>query len=204
MPGRPRADTSSPPRPLQQRAESDLAFVRRIMERSQQFSAVPGAAGVAMGLTAVAAAALAHGQATSARWLAVWITEAVVACAIGAVGVVRKARRVALPLAAAPARRFALGLVPALLAGGILTVGCVLVHAEALLPALWLACYGVAVLGGGSVSAVPAIPMLGATFLVISALAVGTPAQWGDAWMALAFGGGHLITGVLVARRHGG
>lgn len=203
-PRRPATRQDSPPIALHERAESDLAFVRGVMERSHHFTAVPGVGGMFMGVTAIAAAMIAFMQPTQERWLWVWLAEALLALAIAAYTLVEKAKRSSVPLSAAPARRFALGLVPALLAGGVLTIACLKAQAWSLLPAVWLSFYGIAILGGGAVSAVRAVPILGAVFLVASALAVATPAGWGDLWLALAFGGGHLIVGAIVARRHGG
>src|ERR671921_243357 len=102
----PAADT--PPVALHGRAEADLAFVRAAVERTSLFSAVPGIGGAVMGVTALAAAPLAALQPTHARWLAVWMAEAVIAGVIGAVGIALKARRRGVPLDVGPARRFAL------------------------------------------------------------------------------------------------
>ncbi len=189
---------------LNTRAEADLAFVRDVMERSTRFTAVPGWGGIGMGVTAVAAAALAWQQPSHERWLAVWLGEAVVAATIGVVAMVRKARRTSLPMLAAPVRRFAFGLVPPLIVGAALTVGCVQGNAWALLAPVWLCCFGVAILGGSAVSSAPILRALGVAFVVVGVVAVGTPARWSDVWMALAFGGGHLVTGFVVVRQHGG
>ena len=199
---RDRADSA--PLSLQTRAESDLAFVRTVLERAHQFTAVPGTGGMLMGATAIGAALIAFKQPSSPRWFGVWMAEAVLASAIAVGSMLHKARRTGQPLAAGPARRFALGLVPPLFAGGVLTLAAVHAHAWAMLAPIWLACYGGAVLGGGMVSAVPAVPVLGAMFLLASALCVVTPSSWTDAWMGVAFGVGHLVVGFIVRARYGG
>jgi hypothetical protein len=51
---------------------------------------------------------------------------------------------------------------------------------------------------------VRAVPVMGMLFMAFGALALATPAAWGDAWMAAGFGGLHIGFGVLIARRHGG
>jgi hypothetical protein len=195
---------SPPAVALSDRAEADLAFVRSIVERSAQFTAVPGIGGILMGVTAVIAAIVAHLQPTHEKWLVVWIGDAIAACAIGGFTLVRKARRRSVPLDAAPARRFALGLAPAILAGAALTVGCIQIGAWSLLPALWMLCYGVAVLGAGAVSAAPVVPIMGGVFVLVGIIAVATPASWGDFWMGATFGLVHMICGAIVARHHGG
>src|SRR5438477_9140830 len=65
------------------RAIDNLAFIRETMERSTHFTAVPGYGGMLMGVTAVAAAYIAHQQPWIRDWLAVWLTEAFLAFAIG-------------------------------------------------------------------------------------------------------------------------
>lgn len=201
---RPHTSADTPPTMLHERAEADLAFVRDVMERSTRFTAVPGWGAIGMGATAVAAAIIAWQQPSHERWLAVWLGEAIVAATIGGVAMLRKARRTSLPTLAAPARRFAFGLVPPLIVGAALTVGCVQANAWALLAPVWLCCFGVAILGGAAVSSAPVLRVLGAAFVVVGVVAVATPERWSDVWMALAFGGGHLATGVVVVRQHGG
>jgi hypothetical protein len=38
----------------------------------------------------------------------------------------------------------------------------------------------------------------------LGAIALFTPVRWGDALMALGFGGLHIGFGLVIARRHGG
>ena len=77
------AGRSSEPIPLSHRAMEDLRFIRRTMENGNAFTAVPGWGGVAMGVTALAAAAIAAGKETPEGWLGVWGAEAVVAAGAG-------------------------------------------------------------------------------------------------------------------------
>jgi len=195
---------STPPLALHERAEADLAFVRATVERSAYFSAVPGAAGIAMGVTALGAAWLAAAQPTVHRWLFVWMVEAALAGAIGAIGIVRKARQRGVTLDGAPGRRFGLGLVPPIIAGAALTFGCVQANAWTLLPAVWMLCYGIGVLAAGSVSFARAVPLLGAWFVLLGSVAIASPAAWGDLYLALGFGVGHIAAGAVIMRDHGG
>ena len=191
-------------RSLAGRAEDDLAFVRQVLDRSHHFSAVPGLGGVIMGVTALGAAGIAEFQGTRERWLLVWLLEATIAVVVGALTLVRKARLAGLPLSGAPTRRFALGLMPPVLVGALLTIGAIRADAWSLITPIWLCCYGIGVLAAGMVSAVSAVPIMGAGFVVIGAISLATPAAWNNIWLAVGFGAAHIIVGVIVMRRHGG
>lgn len=192
------------PNSLADRAEADLAFVRGVLARSHQFTAVPGLGGVLMGVTAIAAAVLASVQPTENRWLMVWLGELVVAFAIGLVALVRKARLSGTPLSGSPARRFALGLMPAVVVGAMLTYAAIVANAWELVAPIWLCCYGLGVLGAGAASAVPPVLVLGTTFVVVGFLAIMTPPTWNNVWLGLGFGCAHVFVGAVVMRRHGG
>src|SRR6516225_11152442 len=123
---------------IHEHALENLRFIRETMERSGSFTAVPGWGGVAMGLTALAAAPLAEGAATPAVWLAVWSGAALLAFAIGLWAVLRKARAVQSTLLDGPGRKFALSLCPAMIAGGILTLVLYRNSQFSLMPGMWL------------------------------------------------------------------
>src|SRR5262245_46653321 len=63
------------PRALHTHAIDELRYIRDTMARAGQFSAIPGWGGVVMGVSALAAAALAGPPASSARWLWVWSAD---------------------------------------------------------------------------------------------------------------------------------
>ena len=48
------------------------------------------------------------------------------------------------------------------------------------------------------------VPMMGTAFMLLGALALLAPAAWANAFLALGFGGLHLVFGALIARKHGG
>lgn len=93
------------PRPLADRAIENLRFIRDTMARSGSFTAVPGMGQVIIGVTAVAAAWLAHRTPAVLSWLSVWLVEAVLALAIGGITMVRKARAVKDSMVTGPGRR---------------------------------------------------------------------------------------------------
>lgn len=194
---------SAAPTALGDRAMDDLRFIRRTMEHGAAFTAVPGLGGIGMGVTAVAAAALAYAQAGTPTWLLVWGVEAAVAIVIGAVAIQRKARRAELPVFSGAGRKFVLSFLPPALAGVVLTVALWRAGAEALLPGAWLLTYGAAVVTAGTFS-VRVIPVMGVCFMILGALALLLPSVPGDLWMAIGFGGLQIGFGILIARRHGG
>lgn len=184
-------------------ALDDLRFIRETMERSSTFTAVPGWGQVAMGASALAAAWLAARQTSSAMWLRVWLADAVVASAIAVVAAQRKAQRAGSPLTSGPARKFAIAFLPPIVAAALLTPILSNAGFTRALPPLWLLLYGAAVITGGAFS-VSSVPVMGVCFMGTGVMALLAPAAWSNLFMAVGFGGLHVIFGVLIARRHGG
>jgi hypothetical protein len=194
------AGPSEPPS-LHSRAMEDLRYIRETMERASAFTAVPGWGGVAMGVSALVAAAIAV-RLTPWGWLAVWIGEAALAVAIGGLAMAHKARTARVPLFGGPGRKFVLSLFPPMVAGLLLTLALVQNGQMEPLPGIWMLCYGAAVVTGGAFS-VPIVTVMGVCFMAAGGLALFFP-LWGDALMAMTFGGLHLLFGVIIARRYGG
>ncbi len=202
-----------PDRPLRARSHKapaqrdhaieNLRFIRETMERSASFTGVPGWGGVAMGVTALVAAVLAARQPTVAAWLTTWLMEAALAIVIGAWAVSVKARAANLPLLSGAARKFALSLSPPFVAGVLLTGALYHTGHTALLPGLWLLLYGAGVVTGGAFS-VPIIPVMGVCFMAVGAMALFSPASWGNILLAAGFGGLQILFGIIIARRYGG
>jgi len=134
------------PEPLHAHAMENLRYIRDAMSRAAEFTAIPGWGGVAMGVTAIAAAIVSGPPDNSMRWVIVWLVEAAVAATIGLATMTAKARRAGTPLSsAAPAYRFALAYVPPLVAGMILTPVFATLDLVARLPGCWLLLYGTAI-----------------------------------------------------------
>ena len=194
-----------PPSPaLQDRAIDNLRFIRETMERAGAFTAVPGWGQVAIGITALGAAALASRyQLTDFRWLGVWMAEAAISLAIAGWAMARKARAAGMPLLSGPGRKFVLSFAPPMVVGALLSLVLVQSGQMALLPAIWLLLYGTAVVTGGTYS-VRVVPVMGLGFMLLGAFALWLDGAWTHWLMAAGFGGLHIVVGTFIARRHGG
>jgi hypothetical protein len=190
------------PRPIPNTALEDIRFIRETMERSSAFTAVPGWGQVVLGVTALAASWIAARQLTTPMWLAVWLGEGVLAACIALVTMQRKAQRAGVPLTSGPGSKFARSFLPPIVAGGFLSAVLYNSGMARLLPGTWLLLYGTGVLTGGAFS-IPIVWVMGASFLLTGVAALALPA-WGNAILALGFGGLHIVFGLLIARRYGG
>jgi hypothetical protein len=188
---------------LSGRAIDNLQFIRETMERSTHFTAVPGYGGVFMGLTAIAAAFIANSQSLIRNWLVVWLMEAVLAFAVGLFAMWQKSKIAKMPLASAPAKKFAMSFLPPLICGIVITFGLWrFEHFEMMIP-VWLLLYGTAVVCGGAFS-VKAVPTMGWFFIALGTIAFILPTDYGNWLMALGFGVLHIIFGIIIARKFGG
>ena len=188
---------------MQTHAMDNLRFIRETMERAGSFTAVPGWGGVGMGVSALAAAAVAARQPTLERWLITWLLEAAFALVLAGLAIKRKADTAKGPLISAPARRFVLSFAPPLMVGGLITAVLYRAGLPAAIPGAWLLLYGTGVVTGGAFS-VRVVPVMGLCFMLLGAVALFCPFTWGTALLAVGFGGLHLIFGAIIARRYGG
>ena len=115
-----------------------------------------------------------------------------------------KARRIGTPLSsAAPAHRFALGYVPPLVAGMVLTPVFATHGADGAAAGLLAAAlrhrgrHRRRLLG-------PHRADDGICFMALGAIAFAAPAAWGHWFMAAGFGGLHIGFGLVIARKYGG
>ncbi|HKN62437.1 MAG TPA: hypothetical protein VJW93_14745 [Candidatus Acidoferrales bacterium] len=197
-----------PPRPrdpvaLDDRARDNLRFIRETMERAGSFTAVPGWGGVAMGITAFGAAAIAARQDTPLAWLVTWMIEATAAIAIASWTTYTKARESGGSLFSGPGRRFVYSFAPPIFVGALLTLFLVRAGLIGTIAGMWLLLYGTAVVTGGAFS-IRIVPLMGLCFMVLGAVALFSPASWSNALLAAGFGGFHVIFGAVIARKYGG
>jgi len=191
------------PRSLNAHAIDDLRYIRETMERAGSFTAVSGWGQAVVGIIGFAAALLALESSSAESFVRTWIAAAVASAAVAGLSMVLKARRAGVPLLSGPGRKFALGFVPPLAAGALLTAALYRAGLMVWLPPIWLLLFGASVVAGGAFS-VRAVPVMGFCFMLLGACALVAPPAWGNCLMAAGFGGLHLVFGVIIAVKHGG
>ncbi len=184
-------------------AIAQIQYIRQTMERTGSFTAVPGWGGVAIGVTAIGAAALAARQGDLRSWMLVWLTEMALAMAIGCLGIWRKTHHGDKSLFSAPGRRFFLSFSPPVVAGAILSWILYRHQDGAVMPGMWMLLYGAGVVTAGAFS-VRVVPMMGLCFMALGAVALGVSMETGNWLLAVGFGGLHIGFGLWIARRYGG
>ena len=189
---------------LHERAADNLRFIRETMERATTFTAVSGWGLVAVGLTAIGTAAVSARASGIRQFVLIWGTEAVIACLIAGGSIVLKARRMRSPVLSGPGRKFVLSFLPAIMAGAVLTATMYRSGLATLIPGVWLLLYGSGVVSAGAFS-VSAIPLMGACFMALGAVACLLQDVGGVARaLGAGFGILHVIFGLVIARKHGG
>jgi hypothetical protein len=191
----------TPPESLDARALDNLRYIRETMEQAAGATAVSGWGIVLAGVVALGAAAVA--QFGTVGWVGPWLGAAGAAPVASLIAIERKARRAGAGPVNGVTRKLLLAFAPTMFAGALLTVALLHAGTTTLLPGTWLLLYGAAVMAAGAFS-VRAVPVMGACFVLLGALALVLPAGWGNALLALGFGGLHVGFGTFIARRHGG
>lgn len=183
---------------LDSHAMATLRYIRDSMDAAGSV-AVPGSAGIAMGVIGLVATALSLIPELAAHWFAIWLAAAPVAALAGALLMARSTSIVSFIGGGKPGGKLLLGLVPSLFAGAVMTV--VLWRADHLgaAPGIWMLLYGCALISAGAFTKV-IVRWMGGCFVALGLLALLTPTQSQIPLLGLGFGGMHLIFGVLIAR----
>jgi hypothetical protein len=181
----------------------NLRYIRETMERSTAFTGISGWGEVAIGGTALLASWIAANQANFKHWVAVWVAEGLVSLLIAGWSMDRKARAAKMPLMSGPGRKAVFSLSPPIVAGALVTIVLARARLVSAIPGVWLLLYGTGVVTGGMFS-VSAVPIMGLCFMVLGAVALFAPPEYANFFMAVGFGGLHLVFGLIIARRYGG
>ncbi len=188
---------------INDKAFDNLRYIRETMERAGSFTAVPGWGGILMGVSALLTAFISTQLPSTKTWFVAWFGEAALALIIGGSAMIQKAKAARSPLLYGPGRKFALSLCPAMIAGAVFSLALYVNGFFHLMTGTWLLLYGVAVAAGGAFS-VPVVPIMGACFMALGAIALFAPLAWANVFMALGFGVLHIVFGAVIARRYGG
>lgn len=188
------------------RAMADLAEVRGRLATVQRFDGYSGTAAIASGIIAVLAgitqaivAPLPQTLAGRQAYLEIWLTCLGVALAInyGAIVVWRSRNRGA--QAAVQFRTVGMSIVPAIAAGGVITLALLARRLEDLLPGMWCATYALGLFASRSM--VPfKVVLVAVAFGAAGALLLLLPGINPLAWwiMPVVFGGGQIAIGAIV------
>ncbi len=179
-------------------AAATLRYIRASMETAASL-AVPGSAGIAMGVVGLTAAALSSTAALHERWLGIWLAAAAVAGGLGSTLMARQSALRGLTLAGAPVRKFALGLFPSLCAGAVLTGVHWSYGNMHAIPGTWLLLYGCALVTA-SAQTRRIIGVLGGLFAALGVVALLLPDGLQIVMLGAGFGGLHLLFGYLIGR----
>lgn len=183
-------------------AEENLAYIRETMETASGFTAVSGWGLVGVGILGLAAAVATYMRPGGPADPIIWIPTAVLSIALSTTATARKVRQLEIPLWSGSFRKLAWVMIPALVAGGMLTLALGNAGAGLLIPGTWLALYGAAVAAGGTQSARD-FRWMGICFLGLGAVSFFRP-EFNVLLLGVGFGGLHIAFGIRVARKYGG
>ncbi|HEU4934796.1 MAG TPA: hypothetical protein VFT48_22115 [Pyrinomonadaceae bacterium] len=192
-----------PVRFVSDRAMDNLRYIRETMERATPFTGISGRGEMTIGVTALAASVIASRQPSFKLWVYTWLAEGLISLLIAGWSMDRKARATQTPLFSGSGRKALFSLAPCVIAGGLLTLVLARAGSFTTIPGMWLLLYGTGVITGGMFS-VRAVPAMGLCFMALGALALFSPAAWTNWFMAVGFGGLHLLFGAIIVRKYGG
>jgi hypothetical protein len=183
---------------LDSHAAATLRYIRASMEGAASF-VVPGSAGIALGLIGTLATALSLAPALRDYWFQIWLIASIGGAAVGSVLLLRESSMRGLYLIGAPIRRFALCLLPSLLAGVALTAVHWTSHNLHAIPGTWLLLYGCALIAASTVTT-RTICVLGGLFAMLGLVALMSPDSMQMPLLGAGFGGLHIAFGIIIGR----
>jgi len=177
-------------------AAASLRYIRASIEGAASL-AVPGSAGIVLGVLGLAAAALSSAPNFREHWLGIWLAAALIGGVIGSFLVVRESSLHNLRLAGTPLRKFALCLSPSIAAGLVMTW----VHWSGgnlhAIPGTWLLLYGSALIAA-SAATTRTIGILGGLFTLFGLAALLLPDGSQILVLGAGFGGLHIVFGFMI------
>jgi hypothetical protein len=192
--------------PIESRALGTLSYIRSSIDAASSL-AVPGLAGIVMGVIGVAAAVLTYTPLLDSYWLPTWFSAGALGFILGGALLARHTTQRGRALLSAPFRKLLLCLLPSLFAGAVLTVMLLLTFRVELLSGTWLLLYGCAVISASTVTnarSLPVVASMGAVFIALGVAAFILPPSTHTILLGVGFGGLHLVFGILIGRiNHG-
>jgi hypothetical protein len=183
---------------LDSHAAATLRYIRSSMEGAVLL-AVPGSAGIVLGIIALVATALCVTPALHGYWMPIWLGAALLGAVVGSILIVRESSLRDLRLAGTPLLKFALCLSPSIGAGLVMTAVHWFGGNLHAIPGTWLLLYGCALVAASSAT-VRVIAILGALFISFGSLALLLPDEFQILMLGAGFGGLHIVFGILIAR----
>ncbi len=184
---------------LDSHAAATLRYIRESMEAAGTV-ALPGSAGIVMGLVGLTATLLSAMASLHPYWLGIWLASAAVAALAGGTLMARQSYLQGFTLYGAPLRKLVLCLVPGLFAGAVLTLIEWRAGNLSAIPGTWLLLYGCALVSASAPTA-RIVGVLGGLFVVLGLTAFWLPDAWQLLPLGVGFGALHLIFGVWVGRK---
>ncbi len=190
------------PIPIESRALGTLAYIRASIESAGSM-AVPGRAGIVMGIIGIIATLASSLPRLAVHWLTIWLIAGAIALLVGGAMMAREAALSGHARYLGPVRKFLFCLCPALLAGAVLTLVLWLAGNTSLIPGVWLLLYGCAVLAASTVTiprTMSLIRIMGCLFMLLALLAFAAPANMHTLILGTGFGALNSIFGVLIGQ----
>ena len=195
-----------PREPDAREAEENLRVIRALMERSTKFSTFSGLSGICAGLASILGCIVTQSLGPDparfpTAFLLTWSTVIVVAVGADYLLMKRRAARVGKRVLSRLGKQMVIASVPGLGTGAVLTLYLLQHRALGDVYPFWMLAYGIAVCATGLFSQ-REVSCLGASFLLAGAATLLAPG-FGLPMMAIAFGGFHIVYGIIMSRKEG-
>lgn len=183
---------------LDMHAIATLRYIRASMDRAGSV-AIPGSTGIVMGAIGLAAAVLSLLPDLAPYWLHIWLVAAPVAALVGGLLLAKSRSIMTFVAMGTPGRKLALGLLPSLFAGAVMTSVLWSADRTVAIPGTWLLLYGCALISA-CVTTTAIVGWMGLCFAGLGLVALVSPVAFHIPLLALGFGGLHILFGILIAR----
>lgn len=191
-------------------AEENLRTIRELMERSTKHSTFSGLSGVMAGIASITGCIVTNSLVQKnlpaaefrTNFVFIWSVVIVSALVMDYVLTKRKAARVGKHIISRLGKQMVIGAGPGLGTGALLTLLFLRNNLVNDIYPMWMLSYGCAVCSVALFSQREVL-FLGLAFLIAGALTLAAVPMWGLQMMAVAFGGIHIIYGLIMSRKDG-